>query len=101
MAVGEIRLVIGERIARVENAVAVVEKQAAAEPVGAWSGEYFDPPEAQLIVFRGEGILVDTDLADGFLGGQVAAAEAVDKNRSAVGRRARAGQRLEPIRQLL
>src|SRR5205823_2995922 len=101
IAIGEIRLVVGEWIARIENAVAIVEIQGAAEAVGAGAGENLDAAEAQPVVFGGEGILVDADLANGFLGRQVAAAETIDIDGAAVGAGAGSGQRLQRVRKVV
>ena len=52
-------------------------------------------PITELVVFRGERILVDADFADGSLGRKLTAGEAVDINLPAVGSGRGAGQRLQ------
>src|ERR1019366_894462 len=94
-AAGKIRLVGGDGIAGVKNAFAVVEAQAAANLVASRLGEDFDAAEAELVVFGGEGVLIDADFADGFLGRALPAAEAIDVNGAAIGSGAGSGRRLQ------
>ena len=94
-------LLVEMRIARIEDAVAVVEAQAAANLVAARLGENLDAAEAELVVFRGEGILIDADFADGFLGRKLAAAEAVDVDGAAVGSGAGSGERLQGVGEIV
>jgi len=82
--VGIVGLVGGEGIARVQCGVGFVEVDGAAVFVGAGPGEDFDAAEAEAVEFRREGILIDADLADVFLGGELAAGESVDVNLAAI-----------------
>ena len=100
-AVGIVRLVGGQGVARVEDAVAVVQTQSAAVFVGTRLGQDFDAPETQPVEFRGKRIGVDADFANRFLGGQLAAAEAVDVDLSAVRPGARPCQGLQRVRQVV
>ncbi len=99
--VGEIRLVGGDGVAGIEDTVAVVEPDAAANLIGARLGEDLDAAEAEFVVLGGEGILIDADFADGFLGRQLAAAEAIDINGAAVGSGAGPGERLQGIGEIV
>ena len=65
------------------------------EFVGAGLGEDFDPSVAQLVVFRGERILVDANLADRRLRRKLARGESVDVDLAAVRPGGRPGQRLQ------
>ena len=47
-------------------------------------GEDLDAAVAELVIFCGEGVLIDADLTDGFLGRDLAAAEAVNENGASV-----------------
>src|SRR5580698_3878393 len=81
--------VAGERIARIPRRVGIVEVYRAVEVIRARLGENFDAPEPKLVELGREGVLVDADLSNGFLGRQLAAAETVDIDRAAVGTGAR------------
>lgn len=48
-------------------------------------GKDFDAPLARFVELRGERILIDADFADGLLGRQASAGEAIDKDLSAIG----------------
>ena len=100
-AARKIGLVGGDGVARVESALAVVETQAAADLVAAGLGEDFDAAEAEPVVFGGEGILVDADFANGFLGRKLAAAEAIDVDGAAVGSGAGTGERLQGVGEIV
>src|ERR1700682_3513327 len=56
------------RMPRVENTVADVEERLAVELVRAGLGEDLDTAKTETVVFGGERIGIDADLADGFLG---------------------------------
>src|SRR5580698_10139100 len=56
-----------ERVARIPHAVADVVRSRTVEVVRTRLGENFDASKAQLVEFAGERILVDANLADGFL----------------------------------
>ena len=58
-------------------------------------------PKPEPVVFGREGILVDADFADGFLGRKLAAAEAIDIDLAAVGAGAGSGQRLQRVGQIV
>lgn len=64
-------------------------------------GENLDASVAELVVFSRERILVDADLANGFLGWNLAPAEAIYEDRSAVGTSGRAGERLQVALQVV
>ena len=64
-------------------------------------GENLDAAEAELVVLGGEGILIDADFADGFLGRKLAAAEAIDVDRAAVGSGAGPGERLQGVGEIV
>ena len=98
---GKIRLVCGERVARVEYSITVVESQTAANFVAARLGKNFDAAETELVVFGGEGVLIDANFADGFLGRELTAAEAVDVNRAAIGSGAGPGERLKGVGEIV
>ena len=100
-AAGKIGLVGGDGVARVERALAVVESQAAADLVAAGLGENFDAAETEPVVFGGEGVLVDADFADGFLGRKLAAAEAIDVDGAAIGSGAGSGERLQGVGEIV
>ena len=100
-AAGKIRLVGGDGVAGIEHAFAVVESEGAANLVAARLGENLDAPEAELVVFGGEGVLIDADFADGFLGRQLAAAEAIDVDGAAIWPRAGAGERLQGVGEIV
>ena len=97
LAIGVVGLVVGQRVARIEDRVGIEKGDGAAQLVGARLGENLDAAEAQPVEFGGKGILVDADLADGFLGRQLAAAETIDVDLPAVGTGAGAGQRLQRV----
>ena len=58
-------------------------------------GEDFNASVAKLVVFRGKGILVDANFADGGFGGKLPAREAVDIDLPAIGACGGAGKRLQ------
>jgi hypothetical protein len=64
-------------------------------------GENFDAPEPQLVELRRERILINADLANRVFRRQLAAAEAVDENRSSARPGRRAGERLKIRREIL
>src|SRR5579859_472484 len=68
----------GVRIARVPDIVGEIVEARTVKLVRARLGENLDAAVAELVVFGRERILVDADLADGILGGKLAAAEAID-----------------------
>lgn len=68
----------GVGIARVEAVVVAAELEVAVELVAARFGEDLDAAQAERIILCREGILVDTNFADGRLGRKAAAGEAVD-----------------------
>src|SRR5580700_296314 len=88
-------------IARIPKVVAEIPLGCAAVLVIAGLGEDLDFPVAYLVVLGRKGILIDADLADGFLGRKLAAAEAVDEDGAAVGSGRRAGERLEVGREVV
>src|ERR1039458_8112862 len=72
-------------IARVPKVVGEIPLRRSAILVGARLGEDFDLAVAQLVILRRERVLVDANLADGFLRRELAAAEAIHEDGSAVG----------------
>ena len=85
----------GVGIARVPPIRAEVVSNGGVICVGAGFGEDFDPSEAQLVVFGGEKILIEPDLADRLLGRELAAAESVDKDFITIGTGRGSGKRLQ------
>src|ERR1019366_7652822 len=61
-------------------------------------GQYLDAAVAEFVVFGGKWILIDANLADCRLGGQLPAAEAVDVNLAAVRPGRRSCQRSQFVR---
>ena len=59
----------------------------AVELAGARPGGDFDAPIAQLVIFRGEGILIDADFQDIRFGGKLAGGESINVNLAAIGSR--------------
>ena len=55
----------------------------------------FDAPIAQLVIFRGEGILIDADFQDIRFGGKLAGGESINVNLAAIGSRRGARQCLQ------
>ena len=82
-------------------AVAVHKHERAAQLVGAGLGQNLDSAETEPVVLGGKRVLVDANLADGFLGRQLAAAEPIDVDLAAVGAGAGTGQGLERIGQVV
>ncbi len=68
--------------------------------VCAWLGEDFDAAITQLVVFRRKRILVDANLANGIFRRQLASAESINKNGTAIGTGRGSGQRLEILLQV-
>ncbi len=64
-------------------------------------GKNLDSPIAQLVIFGGEGILVDADFADRRLWRQLPRSKSIDINLSAIRPRRRTGERLQLRRQLV
>ncbi len=83
------------------SAVGIVEAEGPVDVIAAGLGENLDAAETEAVVFRRERILVDADFADGFLGGKLAAAEAIDIDLSAVGTGAGPGERLQRVSQIV
>lgn len=57
--------------------------------------EDLDAAEAELVVLGRERILIDADLADGVLGGDLAAAESIDEDGASIRTGGGSGERLE------
>ncbi len=74
------RLLRRVRITRIPEVVSVIEKSGAVKLICSRPGQYLDPSRANSVVFRGEWILINADLANGFPGAQLAAAESINKN---------------------
>ena len=91
----ERRLPGGIGVARVPEIIGEVVVAQSFEFVRARLGEDLDAAEAEFVVLGRKRVLVDANLADGFLGRKLASAEAVDVNGAAVGTRGRAGQGLQ------
>ncbi len=72
------RLGGNEGIAGIETGVVDLSEEIGVPGVSAGLGEDLNAAEADLIVLRGEGILVHADFADGGFGGKAAAGESVD-----------------------
>ncbi len=83
---GKIGLIRGDGVARVDRALAIVEAEGTA---------------AELVVFGGEGVLIDADFANRFLGRKLAAAEAIDVNGAAIGSGAGSGERLQGVGEIV
>ena len=64
-------------------------------------GQYLDASVAELVEFRGEGILVDSYFPDGGFRRKLSSGKAVDVNLAAVGAGRRPGERIELILQLI
>src|SRR5579884_658219 len=77
--------VAGKRVAGVESGSIAVDEELAVDPVGAGLGEDFDAAIAQVVVFRGERVLVDANLANGGFRRKLAAGEAVNVDLSPTG----------------
>src|SRR6202011_4534013 len=71
------------RIPRVPDLIREVVIDGAAITVRSGFGEYFNPAEAELIVFGRKRILIYADLANGLFGGKLSTAESIDKDRAA------------------
>src|SRR5579864_324071 len=84
-----------ERVARVEDRVAVVEEKLTVIFVAAGLGEDLNAAVAELVILRGKRVLVDANLANGRLRRKRAASESIDVNLTAVGTCGRAGERLQ------
>src|SRR5579863_3245853 len=69
--------------------------------VGTWLGENFDAPIAQLVVVRGEWILIDSNFANGRLGRQLPARKSVNKDLSPIRTRSWTGERSQFVLQLV
>ena len=87
--------------ARIEEPVVAVQLHRTVKAVRPRLGEDLDPAEAGAIVLRGEGILIDADLADRRLRRKLSAGEAVDIDLSAVWTGRRPGKRGELGRELV
>src|SRR5258708_21199861 len=73
----------------------VVEHDLPVQLGGAGLGTDFNAAEAHAVELRGKRVLVDANFADGRLGRQLSAGEAVNVNLSAVRSRGRARERLQ------
>src|SRR5208337_1177941 len=73
-----------ERIERIKCRGIAVHQELTMELIGAGLGENFDSSVSQLVVFGGERVLVDANLADRRLGRKLACRKSVDVNLSAV-----------------
>src|ERR1035441_1597574 len=78
------RLPGGVSVARVPNVVGEIVADRPAELVRARLGEDLDAAQAELVILRREGILIELDLTDGFLRWKLAAAESVDEDGAAI-----------------
>ena len=87
------RLVGRIRVARIPEIVGEIPLRGAAILVGTGLGKDLDFAVAQLVVFGRKRVLVDANLADRFLRRELAAAEAVHEDGSAVGTGRRSGKR--------
>src|SRR5215831_12406304 len=74
-----------KRVPRVESRSVSVRHDVAVELAESWLGGDLDAAVAQLVIFRREGILVDADFQDRFLGRKLPAGKAVNINLSAAG----------------
>ena len=94
------RLLLDERVGGVPRRLAADGADVAGEFVGAGFGEDFDAAVADAIELRGEGILIDADLADGGFGRELAPAESINIDFAAVGSGRGPGECLKFILQL-
>src|SRR5262249_27386458 len=81
------------RISRIPKIVRNIESFGAVELVRSRFRQYFDPSCADLVVFRRKWILIDVNLANGFLRRHLAIRKSIDEQRSPAGPGARAGNR--------
>lgn len=70
-------------VARIPDTVAEIVVSRSVKLVSARFGDNLDAAIAQLVVFRGERILIDPNFPDGILRGKLTCAKAVDENRAA------------------
>src|SRR5580698_8699997 len=85
----------GEWIGRVEGGIVTVSEELSMKFVGAGLGEDFDAAVAELVVFGGERVLVDANLADRRLRRELAGGESVDIHLAAVRSGGGSGKRFE------
>ena len=90
-----------EWVAGVEETVISHPEGPSVQYIGSRFGENLDASVADMVEFGGKGILVDANLADGRLGRERAASEAVDVNLAAVRSGCRPSQRRQFVRQLI
>src|ERR1700751_5616199 len=79
-------------ILRVERGIVTIYGSLAVPFVSARLGENFDTAVADFVVLGGKRVLIDSDFADGGLGGQLSGRKAVDVELAAVWARGGAGE---------
>src|SRR5579864_3633335 len=89
------RLLLRIRVPRIPEVISEIKVGCAMKFVGAWFGEDLDAAIAQLVVFRGKGILIDAHLANRLLGGKLPSAESVYIDGAAARPGGRPGQSLQ------
>ncbi len=94
-------LLLDERISRIPRRIVAQGGYVPGEFVGAGFGKNFDPAVADFVELSGERILIDADLPDGRLGGNLASGESVNVYLATARAGGRASERLKFVLQFV
>jgi hypothetical protein len=86
------RLLLRIRVPRIPEVIGEIKVGGAMKFIGTRFGEDLDPAITEFVVFRGERVLIDSDLANGLFGGKLPSTESVHVDGAAARSGGRSGQ---------